>query len=144
MRLDKSDDYSDIIDREHPVSTKHPQMSLYDRAAQFSPFSALTGHEEAIAETGRLTEGFAEIDEDVREALDVKMRDILSSKEPQTIDLSYFVADTRKDGGAYVHHVGVLRRYDAYRRMLVFFDGCEVPTEDVVEVRVISEEIYRF
>ena len=56
MKQEKKDDYSDIISLEHPVSKKHAHMSLYDRAAQFSPFSALTGHEAAIAETGRLTQ----------------------------------------------------------------------------------------
>ena len=73
MMQRKSKDYSDIINLPHPVSKKHPQMSLYDRAAQFSPFSALTGHEAAIAETGRLTEERTELDEDAKERLDEKL-----------------------------------------------------------------------
>lgn len=74
---EKSKDYSDIINLPHPVSKKHPQMSLYDRAAQFSPFSALTGHEAAIAETGRLTEERTELDEDAKERLDEKLQNLL-------------------------------------------------------------------
>ena len=49
-------DYSDIINLPHPVSTSHPQMPVSERAAQFSPFAALTGHQEALRETARVTE----------------------------------------------------------------------------------------
>ena len=58
-----SGQYDDIIRLPHPDSPKHPRMSLYDRAAQFSPFAALTGHSAAIAETGRLTDQRMELDE---------------------------------------------------------------------------------
>lgn len=77
MMQRKSKDYSDIINLPHPVSKKHPQMSLYDRAAQFSPFSALTGHEAAIAETGRLTDERTELDEDAKAYLDEKLQYLL-------------------------------------------------------------------
>ena len=80
MKQEKKDDYSDIISLEHPVSKKHAHMSLYDRAAQFSPFSALSGHEAAIAETGRLTQEKMELDEDTKDSWMRKYRPYRDSR----------------------------------------------------------------
>ena len=135
----KSKDYSDIINLPHPVSKKHPQMSLYDRAAQFSPFSALTGHEAAIAETGRLTEERTELDEDAKERLDEKLQNLLfrlqvCGSEGLPIRVTYFVLDEKKEGGAYQEYTGSLKRLDAYARALIFSDATEISLDAVYDI----------
>ena len=139
MMQRKSKDYSDIINLPHPVSKKHPQMSLYDRAAQFSPFSALTGHEAAIAETGRLTEERTELDEDAKERLDEKLQNLLfrlqvCGAEGLPIRVTYFVPDEKKEGGAYQEYTGSLKRLDAYARALIFSDATEISLDAVYDI----------
>ena len=139
MMQRKSKDYSDIINLPHPVSKKHPQMSLYDRAAQFSPFSALTGHEAAIAETGRLTEERTELDEDAKERLDEKLQYLLyrlqaCRSEGLPIRVTYFVPDEKKEGGAYQEYTGSLKRLDAYARALIFSDATEISLDAVYDI----------
>ena len=139
MMQRKSKDYSDIINLPHPVSKKHPQMSLYDRAAQFSPFSALTGHEAAIAETGRLTEERTELDEDAKERLDEKLQNLLfrlqvCGYEGLPIRVTYFVPDEKKEGGAYQEYTGSLKRLDAYARALIFSDATEISLDAVYDI----------
>ena len=96
-------DYDDIINLPHHVSTRHPQMSMYDRAAQFSPFAALTGYDDAIQETGRLTEQKIELDEETLEKLDERFQ-ILQEHlgEQPEVRFTYFKPDERKEGGAYL------------------------------------------
>lgn len=139
MMQRKSKDYSDIINLPHPVSKKHPQMSLYDRAAQFSPFSALTGHEAAIAETGRLTDERTELDEDAKAYLDEKLQYLLSrlqvcGSEGLPICVTYFVPDEKKEGGAYQEYTGSLKRLDAYARALIFSDATEISLDAVYDI----------
>lgn len=139
MMQRKSKDYSDIINLPHPVSKKHPQMSLYDRAAQFSPFSALTGHEAAIAETGRLTDERTELDEDAKAYLDEKLQYLLfrlqvRGSEGLPIRVTYFVPDEKKEGGAYQEYTGSLKRLDAYARALIFSDATEISLDAVYDI----------
>lgn len=117
--------YDDIIDLPHHVSSVHPQMSIWDRSAQFSPFAALTGHEAAIEETARLTEQWHEPDEDKREELDEKLRQImLGNKENSGIqlDIIYFKPDALKSGGSYEHVTGKLRKMDDINHKLEITD----------------------
>ncbi len=127
--------YDDIIDLEHPTSSKHPRMSLYDRAAQFSPFAALTGHDAAIKETARLTEDKIELDEDARIRLDEKLQMIRKCKHvnPQ-VSVTYFVSDEQKSGGKYVTVHGNINYIDSYRHRMVMGDGTIILLEDIVEI----------
>ena len=127
--------YDDIINLPHHVSAKHPQMELLDRAAQFSPFAALTGHEDSIRETARRTEEFLELEEDKKEQLDEKIHVLQENlwKKPEII-VTYFVPDEKKDGGAYVTHRGRIRKIDIYLRKLLFEDGTEVPLQYIFEM----------
>ena len=92
--------YDDIIHLPHHVSKRHPQMSLQNRAAQFSPFAALTGHEDAIRETARQTDSFAELDEDRKELLNRQLQFIkaMLAQKPEC-EITYFQPDQKKDGG---------------------------------------------
>ena len=127
--------YEDIVNLPHHVSETHPRMSRHDRAAQFSPFAALTGHDAAVRETARLTDSRIETAEDKRQELDLKLqllRPLLASRPEITV--TYFVPDPRKKGGAYCTVSGALRRIDIQKRLLVLSNGKEIPMDDVLDM----------
>ena len=127
--------YEDIIHLPYP--RKPQRMSNYDRAAQFSPFAALTGHEEAVAETARLTESAIELGEDGAAMLDEKLRRL----EPgQEITVVYFRPDSRTSGGAYVRRTGMFKRLEPHRNALTFMDGTQIPLKSVCELAHPSQE----
>lgn len=125
-------EYDDIIDLPRPRSAHEP-MPMSDRAAQFSPFAALTGYDAAIDETARLTDERIELSSDKREELDYKQQYISTLDNP-TVTVTYFVPDARKAGGAYVTHTGALKRIDEVERMVRFADGTMVALDDVLAV----------
>ena len=110
-------------------------MALSDRAAQFSPFAALTGHEDSIRETARRTEAFLELDEDKKEQLDEKMHVLQEyfSEKPEIL-VTYFVPDEKKAGGAYVTVTGNLKRIDEYERLLILTNGKKIPMDEIVDI----------
>lgn len=127
--------YEDIVDLPHHVSPTRPQMSRADRAAQFSSFAALTGHDAAVRETARRTASRIDTAEDQRYELDLKqhlLAQVLPSQPEVTV--TYFVPDTRKVGGAYVSVSGRLKRIDSRRRILLLDNGTEIPMDDVLEL----------
>lgn len=127
--------YDDIIHLPHHVSVKHPQMSPLDRAAQFSPFAALTGHGAAIRETARLTDDFIELDDSQKEQLDLELQRLRKDlpRNPE-IKITYFQPDQRKDGGSYVTVRGIVKKIDEYRHLLLFADGTTLPMEDILSI----------
>lgn len=130
--------YDDIIHLPRHVSSRHPQMSLADRAAQFSPFAALTGHEAAIQETARLTDEFIELDEDQKEQLDERLRLLKENQFRETeIEVTYFQPDAKKSGGAYVTVRGRVEKIDEYGRSIVFVDGTMIPMERVFSIEEV-------
>ena len=126
-------EYDDIIDLPRPKS-KHEPMPMSDRAAQFSPFAALTGYGDAIDETARLTDARIELSEEERPELDYKQQ-YLSTLDSPMVTVTYFVPDERKSGGAYVTHTGVLKRVDEVESMVVFKDGLRVPLDEVMDIK---------
>ena len=124
--------YDDILHLPHPTSKNHPRMSIQERAAQFSPFAALTGHAAAIAETARLTDRKMELDEDTRAELDRRQAILLEHIDQQPeVTVTWFAPDEKKDGGAYVTTTGRLKKIDQVERILVLMDGTNIPLEDV-------------
>ena len=127
--------YGDIINLPHHVSATRPQMSMIDRAAQFSPFAALTGYDAAIKETGRLTDEKIEMDEDRKAALDMKQAYLIEMIDEQPeISITYFLPDAKKSGGAYVTVTGNLKRFDEYERLLILTDGKKIPMDDIADI----------
>lgn len=124
--------YDDIIHLSHPTSKNRPRMSIHDRAAQFSPFAALSGHAAAIAETARLTDRKLELDEDTKAELDRRQAILLEhiSERPE-ITVTWFRPDEKKAGGAYVTTTGRLKKIDEIECVLVLTDGARIPLEDV-------------
>ncbi len=127
--------YDDILHLPHPTSKKHPRMPISDRAAQFSPFAALSGHGAAIAETARLTDEKMELDEDTKAELDQKQAVLLEhiAEQPE-VTVTWFQPDARKDGGAYVTVTGRLKKIDEVERTLTLLDGTRISLADVVEL----------
>lgn len=127
--------YDSIINLPHHVSTKRPHMSLYDRAAQFSPFAALTGYDDAIKETGRLTDKKIDIGEENLNVLNMKFQILLDRLDEQAeVVFTYFVPDKAKSGGAYVTKQGVVKKVDDYERLITLFDGTKIPMDDVLTI----------
>lgn len=122
--------YDDIIHLPHHVSAKHPQMSLMSRAAQFSPFAALTGHGAAIRETARLTDSFVELNEDQKEQLDEQLQELRKdpAQNPEA-EFTFFRPDQRKEGGTYVTVRGTIKKIDDYRRRILLADGTAIPMD---------------
>ena len=130
-----SGDYNDLLDLPHHVSESRPQMPMSDRAAQFSPFAALTGYGDAIAETARLTEQRVEVSEEERELLDRKQQYLLSmvTDRPE-VTVTYFVPDARKAGGAYVIRNGRLEKVDLSERLMYLTDGTVIALDEIIGI----------
>lgn len=126
--------YEDIINMPHHVSSKRQPMSMIDRAAQFSPFAALTGYDAAVKETARLTDKRIELDEYEKAALDAKLRITLENRGEEII-ITYFKPDTKKDGGAYISITGKIKKIDEYKREVILVDGLKISIEDIMEIK---------
>ena len=127
--------YDDIIHLPHPTSPRHPRMSMADRAAQFSPFAALTGYEAAVKETARLTDDREELDEDEKTRLNAQLQKISARLQEQPeVMVTYFAPDERKTGGARQTYRGRLRKIDRNRKMLIMVDQTELPIENLLNI----------
>ena len=132
----KEFNYDDIINLPAPTSERHPRMPRIDRAAQFAPFSALSGYEDAIAETARLTQRERLSDEQGSEILDRWQRVLIAISDIRPkINLTYFIPDKTKRGGRYLTRDATLLKFDEYSRSLVLSDGVTVPLTAVREIR---------
>ena len=129
--------YSDIINMPHHVSRKHPHMSLYARSAQFAPFAALTGYEEAVEETERLTDRKIEIDEEIRLNLDRKYNELKENinKRPH-VTFTYFIPDKRKEGGAYETITGVVKKIDEYNYKIILEDENSISINEIIDIQI--------
>ena len=107
-------------------------MTLEQRSAQFAPFSALTGYEDEIEETGRLVDDRLELDEEMKQDLDRKLQNIIAKKLSATI--TYFIADTTKDGGKYIKVKGNVKKVDNYKNVIILSDNMEIPINDVMDI----------
>lgn len=127
--------YDDIIHLPHHVSTRHPQMSNRDRAAQFAPFAALTGHEEAVKETARRTETKIQLDEDEKQRLDKKLRYIREHlADTPAVTITYFVSDPKKSGGKYMDYDGTVKKIEEHSHLIVMNDGTQIPITDILQI----------
>ena len=127
--------YDDIIDLPHHVSATRPPMAAIDRAAQFSPFAALTGYDAAIKETARLTGERMELDESIKDALNDRLQIIADRmKENLQIAITYFQPDLRKNGGTYVTVTGTAKKIDEYEGVVVMLDGATVPIDEIISI----------
>ena len=127
--------YEDIIKLPHHVSKTRPQMPMSDRAAQFAPFAALTGYDDAVKETGRLTDDKIEPEEGTLNELNAKIQLLRENLEDTPeITFTYFKPDERKAGGSYLTIAGRIKKLDDYERQIVLQDGTKLPMEDILDI----------
>lgn len=127
--------YDDIINLPHHVSSKRPQMPILERAAQFLPFSALTGYEDAVKETARLTDTRIELEESEKDLLNTKVHVLLDNlaTEPK-VKIIYFLPDGRKSGGKYISKIGTVKKIDLYNRQIKLEDETAIPLDDIFAI----------
>ena len=131
--------YDDIINLPRPVSKKRSPMSNFDRAAQFSPFAALTGYDAVIAESGRLTDTQIELDEGGKALLDEKLQTIREHlEEHPAVKLTVFCPDSRKSGGAYEEITGQVKKIDPVARILVLISGEVIPIDRIYGIECLA------
>lgn len=133
--------YSKLKNIKRPQYPDLPPMSIEDRAAQFSPFAAVVGYDDAVEETARFTDSMIELSEDEVVLLNgalAKLRESIDEK-PQ-IRVTYFVPDAKKDGGEYVSKTGIVKRIDEYENALIFTDGDKVAVSSVIKVEFVDTE----
>lgn len=127
--------YDDIINLPHHVSTNLPRMSMHDRAAQFAPFAALVGYDDAVAETARLTESRPELDEQEQRELNARLCELADHiQDHPEVRIKYFVPDERKSGGSIVEISGTAKKLVASDKTIVLADGTVIPISDIVEL----------
>lgn len=127
--------YDDIINLPHPISKKYPQMSQHNRAAQFSPFAALTGYDAAIRETERITEKKRILSEDTIAEINKNFQIVLEKEfEHPYIQVTYFEADAKREEGIYKTVICRLKRIDIYENILITMDKNKIPIENIVAI----------
>lgn len=133
MNENETRDYSDIIDLPHPNSRKHPRMSMLNRAAQFSPFAALTGYGAAIEEAARLTERRIELTDAEKEELNAKLA-ALNARLPAEAEITWFVPDAIKEGGRYVTEKRLVRQILPHEGQLAIAGGERIDLDCVIDI----------
>ena len=129
--------YDDIINLPHHVSPTRQRMSMHDRAAQFAPFAALVGYDDAVAETARLTETRPELDEQEQRAINERLAYIADHiHEQPEVKIQYFVSDERKSGGAIVVTSGKVKKISATDGTIVMTDSCTISITDVLDISI--------
>lgn len=141
-----NDKYKDIINLPYEKSTKRPHMSNYDRAAQFSPFSALVGHDLAIMETARITDEKIYLDIYQQDVINEKIKIISDNiKLTPLISVTHFVKDKLKSGGEYLSRTDNIKFIDEYEKCLVFTDNSKIYIDDIIEISgKIIDDNYSF
>ncbi len=137
-----SNKYDDIINLSHHISTKHPQMSLEARAAQFAPFAALTGYDDEVKETARLTNERIELDDEAKSIIDNKIQMILEQLSTKPIvSFTYFIPDTKKEGGRYATITGIIKKIDEYKQVIILEDKTEIPVKEIINISSEMSEL---
>lgn len=132
---DARNKYADIIDLPHHQSEKRQKMSNYDRAAQFSPFAALTGHADSIKETARLTDEYSEPSEEMKTIMNEKILLLMEQLENQPeITITFFKPDEKKQGGAYITITGVVKKIKTYERQIQMTTGDLIPIDMIFDI----------
>ena len=136
-----SNDYDDIINLPHYEPKYHPRMSMWNRAAQFAPFAALTGYDAAIQESNRVTDDWIDLGESDNEELNRKMELLLSKlSEQPNVTIEYFVPDEHKEGGSYQSYTGHVKRIDEYEQTMVMTDGKKIFLRMITNITIIGNE----
>lgn len=124
--------YDDIINLPHHVSETRTPMPMENRAAQFAPFAALTGHDDAIAETARLTSAKHELSPAESVKLSRKLHYALEKEA--VITITHFLPDAHKQGGSYRQITGKIKKISQQENLLILTDRRAVPLPDILNI----------
>lgn len=139
--MNNTNRYDDIINLPHPEPTIRSRMAMENRAAQFSPFAALTGYDDATREEARLVDMKQELSEDMKDIIDAKLAVIEQHiKEQPEISVTYFQPDEKKTGGRYTTVSGNVKKLDGVEHVIIMADGTKIPIGDV---RLIGGDLFR-
>lgn len=128
--------YAHIIGLPHHVSKVRPQMTMYQRAAQFAPFAALTGHNAAICETARLTDKKIELSESECKILNQKLTLLLAHlNEHPYVSITYFIPDLHKEGGQYTTQVGAISSWNEFEQKITFDDNIQIKANEIIDIK---------
>lgn len=134
MKISKGK-YDDIINMPHHISKKHPRMSLENRSAQFAPFAALTGYEDEVEETARITDKRIEITDEIKSTINMRLQIIqekINTKPKVTI--KYFIPDNKKEGGSYKTVTSNVLKIDQYKKLVVLKDNTKIFISDIINI----------
>ena len=136
MKISKGK-YDDIINMPHHISKKHPRMSLENRSAQFAPFAALTGYEDEVEETARLTDKRIEITDEIKTEMNIKLKSIQEKiyTKPK-VTITYFIPDSKKEGGSYKIVTSNVMKIDKYKQTIVLKDKTEIPINFITNINI--------
>lgn len=129
------DNYLDIINLPHHTSLKHPRMSIYSRASQFAPFSALIGYDEMVKEASRITSVKKELDDELRMLLDIRLQILFEHiKENPLVTFTYFLQDNNKKSGKYITVTGMIKKIDKVKQDIVLTNSIKIPIKDIINI----------
>ena len=127
--------YDDIINMSHHISKKHPRMSLENRSAQFAPFAALTGYEDEVEETARITDKRIEITDEIKSKINMKLQIIQEKiKTNPKVTITYFISDNKKEGGSYKTVTSNVLKIDKYNKQIILKDNKEIFISDIINI----------
>lgn len=141
MKISKGK-YDDIINMPHHISKKHPRMSLENRSAQFAPFAALTGYEDEVEETARLTDKRIEITDEIKTEINIKLKTIQEKiyAKPK-VTITYFIPDSKKEGGSYKTVTSNVMKIDKYKQTIILKNKTEIPINFITNIS-IEESVF--
>lgn len=126
--------YDDIINLNRPIS-KHKHLGIDSRSDQFAPFAALVGYDDAVKETARLTDKRIEIDDGLKEMINSKLNYLNEHiKDNYEVIVTYFIKDTKKNGGKYINKTGVIKRIDSVNKIIKFSDNSIIKMNDIINI----------
>lgn len=117
--------------------SKYPKMSMSDRAAQFAPFAALTGHKEAVIEQGRITQEKRILSNEEKLEINEKIIELMNLKSKCRI--TYFEKDKTKSGGQYLKMVLSFKRIDEFNKILCFKENIQIQIDDIVDIEILEQ-----
>lgn len=126
--------YDDIINLNRPIS-KHKHMTIEERSAQFAPFAALVGYDNAVKETARLTENKIEMNDEQQDMLNFKLRYLYDNiNNKNEVIITHFIKDNKKVGGKYINTIGIIKQIDPVQENIKLSNNVIIYMNDIINI----------